>query len=124
MPIRKFIVSLLVYTLFVGILDFLWIRFAPARLHFPHPWIVLGFFFTVTILFHLGVVRSAEKSPAAIIRFYMLTSGIKLLSYVIIMVAYLYIDKPHGKLFAIGFLGHYFIFSAFELTSLLRHFKK
>jgi hypothetical protein len=123
-PIRNFILSLFVFTLGVGLLDFIWIRYSPLNYHFPHPWIILAFFFTVTALFHLGLLRSSQKSPASIVRFYMTTSAIKLFAYLLIMVAYLYIDKAHGKIFALGFLGHYFLFSAFELTALLRHFKR
>ena len=70
------------------------------------------------------IIKASEKTPSAIIRVYMMSSALKLFAYILIIVIFMLYDKVSGKAFALGFLAHYFLFSAFELISLIRFFKR
>lgn len=122
--IRRFIISLVSFSIVIAAGDLAWIRYMPSEKHFPHPWIILGFFILATLLIHFVIVKAAAKNTSAIIRVFMLSTVIKLFTYILIIVVYMLNDPAHGKLFAIGFLAHYFLFSGFELTSIIRQFKR
>lgn len=121
---KEFLIKLSLFTLVVAAIDFAWIRFAPVEKHIPHVWMMVGFFAAITALFHYFSIRASKGKPQAFIRYYMGTTALRLLLYAMIIVAYRFHDKPTLVPFAIGFMGHYFLFSVFEVPMLLRELKK
>jgi hypothetical protein len=49
---------------------------------------------------------------------------IRLFAYILILLLYRFIDKPTLVPFAIAFVLHYFLFTAFEVMALVRQFRK
>lgn len=96
----------------------------PVENHIPHVWFLLLFFFTMTLLFHFLAVRASQGKPQGFVRFYMGSTALRIFLYIMVIVAYRFYDKPAVLSFTIGFMIHYFVFTLFEVTVLLKELKK
>jgi hypothetical protein len=121
---KRFFIKLFLFTLAVAAVDFAWICFAPVQNHVPHVWAILFFFVTVTALFHYFSVRASKEKLQAFVRYYIGTTALRMLLYVMVIIAYRFYDKLTLIPFAIGFMGHYFLYTLFEVHVLLREIKR
>jgi len=120
---KNFFAKLFLFSLFTSLLNFCWIRFAPVERHIPHVWLMIAFFAFATAVFHLLSLSASKGKPQAFIRFYMGSTAMRLMMYMVIIVAYRFYDKPTLIPFAIGFMAHYFLFTVFEVPLLLKELK-
>ena len=121
---KKFLIKLPIFSIVIALIDFCWIRFMPTEKHIPHVWMMLGFFFVMTALFHFLSIQASKGKPQGFIRFYMVSTALRLFLYIIVIVLYRFYDKPTLVPFAIGFMAHYFLFAIFEVLVLLKEPKK
>jgi len=119
---KVFLIRLMVFSGLVGIVDFCWNRFVPTY-PIPHPAVIILIFFVITASFHYIITKNKEARPQVIVRYYMSGTVIRLFLYIIILLLYRFIDKPTLIPFAIAFVLHYFLFTAFEVTALVSQFK-
>jgi hypothetical protein len=96
----------------------------PLEKHIPHVWMILGFFSITTAIFHFFAMQATKGKPQSFIRYYMGSTALRFFMYIMIIVAYRFYDKPALIPFAIGFMGHYFLFTVFEVPVLLGELKK
>lgn len=113
--ILSFILKLLLLTLAIGAGFYSLQGYASADYLYPDYAALLCFFFGVTLMLHMGYEKHFKKGSKNFVRFYMLASGIKLFSFLTIIIAYAFIDKDHLKSFALNFLILYFIYTTFEI---------
>lgn len=121
---KSFFIKLSAFTVLIAAGNFGWIRFAPVEKHIPHIWLMLAFFACVTAVFHYLSLRASKGRPQAFIRYYMGSTALRLFLYLFVIIAYRLYDKPTLIPFAVGFMVHYFIFTAFEVPLLLRDLRK
>ncbi len=121
---KSFIVKLTIYSLFIALADFFWNNFMPVNYQVPNIWCIFSFFIILTITFHFFIMKSANGRPQSFVTFYMGSTALKMMLCLIVIVAYRFIDKPHIIPFAIAFILHYFLFTIFEVLTLLRNFRK
>lgn len=121
---KNFLVKLSLFSVLVFAIDLGWIHFAPLEKHVPHVWFMAGFFILITAVFHFLSVNASKGKPQAFIRFYMGSTALRLMLYMMIIVAYRFYDKPTLIPFAIGFMAHYFLFTVFEVPLLLKELRK
>jgi hypothetical protein len=121
---KKFLIQLLLFTLFISIVNFCWILFMPIEKHIPHVWLVIVFFTAITALFHFLSINASKGKPQGFIRYYMGSTAIRFFLYLMIIIAYRFYDKSSLIPFAIGFMAHYFLFTFFEVPMLLKELKK
>ena len=121
---KNFLIKLFVFTLCIAAINFCWIRFAPLEKHIPHIWLMIGFFFAITAVFHFFSLRATKGRPQGFIRYYMGSTALRLFLYIMVILAYRFYDKPTLVPFAIGFMAHYFFFTLFEVPALLKELKK
>jgi len=121
---KNFFIKLFVYSIVIALIDFCWIYFMPIEKHIPHVWLMLGFFIATTALFHFFSLQQSKGKPQGFIRFYMGSTALRFFLYIMIIVAYRFYEKPTLIPFAIGFMGHYFLFTVFEVPVLLKELKK
>ncbi|MEO8087294.1 MAG: hypothetical protein ABI763_10765 [Bacteroidota bacterium] len=119
---RTFLFKLILFSLGVGIVDFCWNMFVPAN-QIPHPEAIILIFFVITALFHYVITKNKEARPQVIVRYYMSGTVLRLFLYIIILLLYRFIDKSTLIPFAIAFILHYFLFTAFEVISLMKQFR-
>ncbi|MEK6614529.1 MAG: hypothetical protein AABZ32_00225 [Bacteroidota bacterium] len=120
---KNFLAKLFVFSIAIAIINFFWIRFMPIEKHIPHAWLMIVFFGMMTSLFHFLSISATKGKPQGFIRFYMGSIVLRLFLYIMIIVAYRFYDKPTLIPFAIGFMGHYFFFTIFEVPMLLKELK-
>lgn len=123
-PLRSFFIQLALFSIFtMGVLYF-WQQYASLRFQTDLGWLLWGFFIIVTALIHIVLVRSSEQSPRKFITNFMALSGAKLFVYLMVIVIYALLKGKEALGFVILFLVLYFLYSIFEVVTLLKHFKK
>src|SRR4051812_34250776 len=117
---KNFLIKLLLFSILIAFIDLCWIHFLPIEKHIPHVWLMMGFFIFITAIFHFLSMNASKGKPQAFIRFYMGSTALRLMLYMMIIVAYRFYDKPTLIPFAIGFMAHYLLFTVFEVPILLK----
>ena len=102
--------------------DYCWNSFVPDN-RVPHPAAIIILFFVITALFHFVITKNKDARPQVIVRYYMSGTVLRLFLYIIILLLYRFIDKPTLIPFAIAFVLHYFLFTAFEVAALVKQFR-
>ncbi|MGQ0828076.1 MAG: hypothetical protein ACT4ON_06750 [Bacteroidota bacterium] len=124
MKMRSFTFRLLLYSLFIAIVDYSWNELMPDNVFVTHIWFIFIFFVLSTMIFHFFSMISAEKKPQYFIRFYMGSTALRMMLCLIVIITYRFINKPSFVPFAIAFMVHYFLFTIFEVILLLRYLRK
>ncbi|MDO9185749.1 MAG: hypothetical protein Q7W13_07040 [Bacteroidia bacterium] len=121
---RSFFIQLALFSIFtMGVLYF-WQQYASLRFQTDLGWLLWGFFIIVTAFIHIVLVRSSEQSPRKFITNFMALSATKLFVYLMVIVIYALLKGKAALGFVILFLVLYFLYSIFEVVTLLKHFKK
>jgi F0F1-type ATP synthase assembly protein I len=122
-PIRKFSFRIIVFSVIVAALallfQWIWPQFATPAL----PFIVL-FFFAITLFTMYIVLRSDDGSDSRkFVSSYMISRTVKLLSCLLFLLLYMFLNRENALRFAIAFLVIYFLYAIFEIF-LLKQEKK
>ena len=118
----SFLLKLFLLTLLLGFVFYSVQEKIPTEYFFSGYAGLLVFFFGVTFLLHLGYEKNFKKGSKEFVRFYMLTSGLKLFGFLTILLVFGFIDREHVTTFAVNFLILYFIYTAFELIISFKKF--
>lgn len=86
--------------------------------------IVFAFFFIITLSIHFILLKADEKPDPQFIRYFMITTMLKLFLYLGFIIILIFLVKEHAKPLAILFMILYLIYSVFEIGSFLSHLKK
>lgn len=120
---KAFFTRLFLFSSIIATADFFWMRLMPPEKHIPHYPIILLLFVGITTLFHFLTLQAAKGKPQSFIRYYMVSALLRMALYMVIIISYRFINKPLLIPFATGFLIHYFLFTAFEVFTLLKTLK-
>ena len=121
---KPFLLKLFLFSLFIAIAMFCWNHFASEKFYVKDIWFVFGFFILATSAVHYRMIVAEKKKPAQFINSYMAVTGIKLFLFLLIILVYCLLNRTNAINFAIGFFVLYFLFSAFEVIALMRHFRQ
>ena len=114
-----FLRALIITTLLVAGGSALIYSLIPARFYpsvFPF---LLGFFALVTLLVYHFMLKALEKRPARFVNIFMLTTVLKLLVYMSIMVIYALLNREQGQAFFFNDTATTEIYTVVEVVSLL-----
>jgi hypothetical protein len=81
-------------------------------------------FFATTLLVHYILLKGSEKRYSKFVNYYMLTTFLKLVFYMIIMVIYALLNKADAIAFIICFFILYMAYTIFEFIAFYRLNKK
>ena len=114
-PIRKFSFRIIVFSVIVAALallfQWIWPQLATPAL----PFIVL-FFFAITLFTMYIVLRSDDGSDSRkFVSSYMISRTVKLLSCLLFLLLYMFLNREDALRFAIAFLVIYFLYAVFEI---------
>ncbi len=114
----KFIVIMLVTTLVLGGLQIVWNQQASAenQLHNGIP--LLTIIAIAVTLVHVFLVRSSKGDPKAFVTKFMAASGLKLMLYLLVLLAFLLFENGNKKILVLHFLVYYAVFTIIEVTLL------
>lgn len=121
---NKFILQLIAVTFITGVAYFFIGQSLPSKFFFENYLIILILFFVITLLFHLGLQKSFEKSSKDFVRYYMGATGAKLLVFLFIILIYAFLNKEKAVSFALTFFFFYLIFTVFEVSIATKLFGK
>ena len=95
----------------------------PPKFNYEYAWGILLFFFTATAAFHYGLLSSAEKGNRNVVRYYMLSTTVKLMLYFLVIVGFAMVRPAETIPFVSTFLVFYIFFTVFEVSVAYRHFR-
>ena len=114
-PIRKFSFRIIVFSVIVAglavLFQWLWPQLATPAL----PFIVL-FFFAMTLFTMYIVLRSDDgQDGRKFVSSYMISRTVKLLSCLLFLLLYMFLNREDALRFAIAFMVIYFLYAVFEI---------
>lgn len=123
-PIRKFSFRIIVFSVIVAglavLFQWLWPQLATPAL----PFIVL-FFFVITLLTMYIVLRDdTRRDGKKFVSSYMLSRTVKLLSCLLFLLLYMFLNREDSIKFAIAFMVIYFLYAIFEIVLLKKENEK
>lgn len=114
-PIRKFSFRIIVFSVIIAGLSLLFQWLFPQYATPALPFIVL-FFFVITLLTLYIVLRNNDgQNGKRFVSAYMLSRTIKILSCLLFLFLYIFLNHEDAVKFAIAFLVIYFLFAIFEV---------
>ena len=117
-PIRKFSFLIIVFSVIIAGLSLLFQWLFPQYATPALPFIVL-FFFVITLLTLYIVLRNNDgQEGKRFVSAYMLSRTIKILSCLLFLFLYMFLNKEDAVKFAIAFMVIYFLYAIFEVVVL------
>lgn len=117
-PIRKFSFRIIVFSVIVAGLSLLFQWLFPQYATPALPFIVL-FFFVITLLTLYIVLRNNdEQEGKRFVSAYMLSRTVKILSCLLFLFLYMFLNQKDAIKFAIAFMVIYFLYAIFEVVVL------
>ena len=117
-PIRKFSFLIIVFSVIIAGLSLLFQWLFPQYATPALPFIVL-FFFVITLLTLYIVLRNNDgQEGKRFVSAYMLSRTIKILSCLLFLFLYMFLNKEDAVKFAVAFMVFYFLFAIFEIVVL------
>lgn len=89
--------------------------YIPAKAVYHRFWIIQLLMLLVSWIIHRGLANAAKKSGPAFIRFFMMSSGLKLFVFMIIMIVYGIADAENAFGFIFHFLLLYLLYTTAEV---------
>lgn len=117
-PIRKFLFRIIVFSVIIAGLSLLFQWLFPQYATPALPFIVL-FFFVITLLTLYIVLRNNDgREGKRFVSAYMLSRTVKILSCLLFLVLYMFLNQKDAIKFAIAFMVIYFLYAIFEIVVL------
>lgn len=101
-----------------------WNTYGPNDLQLNALWFILVFFIGITAIIHYILLRSEGKRVGSFVNNFMGATAGKLFLYLFIILLYSITHRSEAKVFIMGFLFHYLVFTVFEVVALLKHFRQ
>ena len=121
---QQFIIRLTILSLIAGALLYVaGLIFPPGSLSPALPWMIV-LLFAVTAIVHYVLLRITLLNPRKFVGYFMLTTSLKLLIYLVVMVIYVFNVKEGLLTFVLSFFILYIIYTVFEVVTILSQTKE
>lgn len=106
---------------FVVVVSILYLQFWCKSTQWVNTyiWYILGYITSIMYVSHLIIAYGFSKTPYDAQNFFMLGTSVKLLLSAVIIFLYFYIIKTEAVSFILNFFTLYFVYTFFEIKSLL-----
>ncbi len=121
--LKKFIFKILIVVAIIALITIALAIFFKELYLSIFPFVVL-FFGIVSIVVHSVLLKSSERKANYFINNFMISTISKMFIYLGFAGIYLFFDKENQPLFIIFFMINYFIFSTFEIKTLLNDLRE
>lgn len=112
---KSFITKLTALTLAIALIGWLVFSLFLPEYYLPVFPFLLGFFFVVTLAIHAYQLKIAKKDIGKFARSNMLITFFKLMSYSLLAVIYIALDRENAIQFVAGLMFLYLVYSFFEV---------
>lgn len=121
---KAFYIQLSFFSVFAIAVLCAWQQYTSLRFQTNLGWAIAFFFIIMSALIHSLLVKAAADSPKKFITSFMAITGLRLFGYLIIILIYAVLKREAALGFTLLFLLMYFLFSVFEVLTLLKFLKK
>lgn len=119
-----FIKRIVIFTLIIAGLQYLaTTQLDPKWVSSSWPFIIL-FFLSFTILLHRQLLKSTEGNPKKFVFTFLMMTTVKILLYLAVILVYVMVNRDDAIGFIVVFFTNYFLFTAFELSAVMKLMKK
>jgi len=118
-----FIIKVLIYSLVIVVITIILSFLLPKTLFSIALPFLFPFFIATTMISYLILLRSLHNKFSNFVNRFMLTTGIKLLLYALILVAYIFLFNSDAIPFVTNFFLLYLCYTIFETISLVKYSK-
>ncbi len=117
---NTFFIQLSILTMFVLILSIITDFFIPKiKISEMYPYILIFLYLATLGIFRL-IAKSMESRLSRFANIYMLAIFAKLILFTVIILLYSFLNPDDAVSFMLTFFVYYFVFTSFEIYSLLR----
>jgi len=119
-----FLKRIIIFAVIIGVVEYLIsTQINPLWISNSWPFIIL-FFLSFTILLHRQLLKSTKGQPKKFVYSFLMMTTIKILLYLAIILVYVMLNRADAIGFIIAFFVNYFLFTAFELTAVMKLLRK
>lgn len=116
---NRFIINLLLFTVLLGIVYYGLKHFLPENYFSPALPFMFPFYFSATAIFYNYLVKSSEQKFNRFVNRFMLTTFIKLMLFMAVLLCYVFTHKDEAVPFILSFFILYVAYTVFEVVALL-----
>ena len=121
---QKFILRLTILSLVLGILVYLLNHFLPAGIIPPAMPYLIILFYLITAIVHYILLRITAMNPRKFVGYFMLATTLKLMSYLVVIVVYVFNVKEGILPFILSFFALYIVYTVYEVITILAQTKE
>jgi len=122
--LKKFRTQLIILSLILLGINFGLSYIIPAA-YLSKSWpLILAFFFAISLLVHRFLLKRSSEAQGRFINGFMMTTSIKLLLYLFIILIYVLLNRDDAVGFIFTFFAYYLAFTIFEIRSILIFLRK
>ncbi len=92
----------------------------PVEYYSPAFPFIVGFFLFATIIVFYYMLKAVERRPARFVNVFMLTTMLKLMLFLAVMVVYVLLNREDAKPFILTYFVLYVIYTVLEVVSILK----
>lgn len=122
-PLTGFIMNLIIFSIILGGATHFALTLFPEQFQISTTPFIFVFFFSVTLIVHLVLMKAAEKSFNKFLPRFMGATFVKLMFYLVVLVTYVFFHHSEAVTFILIFGIAYLLYTAFEVIAILRYFK-
>ena len=119
----KFLLSCLIIGIVCLTAAFLVHKFLIPVKSFMGVYLIIPFVMLVTAVVHFILIK-ASSNPRTFVGKFVAFSGLKLIIFLFAILIYAFTVKNEVVIFMLSFLITYFVFAIFEISAILKFFKK
>jgi len=119
----SFLKHIMIFSMILGLIAALLYFILPPKFITPALLYLFLFFIGVTLTGYYFLINSVRKKFIKFLNAYLLSTIIKLLLYIAVMVVYILINRQDALPFGITFFLLYLCYTIFEITSLISYSK-
>ncbi|MDP4281204.1 MAG: hypothetical protein Q8867_03555 [Bacteroidota bacterium] len=121
---NSFLKKLLIFSGILGIIALILFFFLPRHFFTPVLPLIFVFFILVTLLSYYLLLRIVHVRFIRFVNYFMLSTFVKLILYIAILVLYIFLNKKDAVPFALSFFILYIFYTFFEISAILTYSKK
>ncbi len=124
LTLRKFSKQLILISLAAIALNF-GLTYIIPETFISNSWpYIAAFFFAISLLVHRYLLKKSDGQHTKFINAFLLTTTVKLLLFLAIIVVYVLFNRDDAIGFILTFFAYYLIYTSFEIVSILKYLRK
>lgn len=121
--LKTFIRQIFILTLFLLIAGYALFLTVLKNYYFPLFPLIPVFFLAISLGVYAYLIRISQKDDKKFINSFLVTTGIKLLVYILFLVIILLADRKHVLPFLLTFLFMYILYTTVDVFSIINYLK-